>query len=74
MKITDQTKIKYTLQDKNGELIYLTFPLECVEGSTPNFYAQLRQAVSDLEEFDIDSSEIIDREIIEETKDESNSN
>lgn len=73
MKINDQIKIKYTLEDGNGEIIYMAFPIECIEGSTPNFYAQLKDAISELEDFDLESSRIIDREIIEENSDESNS-
>lgn len=65
-KLNELTKIRYTLRDKDGEEVMMTFPLECVEGSTPNFYSQLRSAVSDVEDFDLESSTIMDRQIITE--------
>lgn len=62
MELTKDTVIKYTLEDKNGEVVTGTFTLEQVEGS--DFYNAFKESLRDLEDFDVDSSEIIKREII----------
>lgn len=73
MDITKDTEIEYMLEDKNGEIISMSFPIEYVEGSVPNFYQQLREALSRIEDFDLESSEIIGRHIVmKEDQDESN--
>lgn len=73
MDITKDTEIEYMLEDKNGEIISMSFPIEYVEGSVPNFYQQLREALSRVEDFDLESSEIIGRRIVmKEDQDESN--
>lgn len=73
MDITKDTEIEYMLEDKNGEIISMSFPIEYVEGSVPNFYQQLREALSRIEDFDLESSEIIGRRIVmKEDQDESN--
>ena len=65
MKIDKDTLIKYTLRDKNGSEISCTFTLEQVEGSSPSFYEQFKDSLSDIGEwFDLDSSEIVSREIV----------
>lgn len=73
MDITKDTKIEYTLEDKNGEIISMSFPIEYIEGSVPNFYQQLREALRGVKDFDLESSEIIGRRIVmKEDHDESN--
>lgn len=65
MKLTENTLIKYTLRDKNGEEIMATFTMQQIEGSSPSFYEQFKETLRDLEDdFDLDSSEIVDREIV----------
>lgn len=64
MKLDENTLIRYTVEDKNGEIVQTTFTLQQVEGSVPNFYQAFKDALRDLEDFDVDNSEIISREIV----------
>lgn len=65
MELSKDTKIKYYLEDKNGEIIMSTFTLEQIEGSVNGFYKDFKESLEDIEDFDLDSSEIIKREIVE---------
>ena len=64
MKLDENTLIKYTVEDKNGEIVQTTFTLQQIEGSIPNFYQAFKDALRDLEDFDVDNSEIVSREIV----------
>lgn len=64
MNLDKDTLIKYTVEDKNGERIQATFTIEQVEGSQPNFYEAFKNTLRDLEDFDLESSEIISREVL----------
>ena len=62
MNLTEDSLIEYHVVDKNGEEVYLTFSLQAIEGSVPNFYDQLKEALRTLgKEFDIESSKIVGR-------------
>ena len=70
MFVEPDTVILYAIRDKNGEIIHIPFTFEQVEGSVPNFYQQLKRAIieAELEDFDVDSSEIIKREVLNRNK------
>jgi hypothetical protein len=70
MKLDENTLIRYTVEDKNGEIVQTTFTLQQVEGSVPNFYQAFKDALRDLEDFDVDNSEIISREIVSDSDEE----
>lgn len=70
MKLDENTLIKYTVEDKNGEVIQTTFTLQQIEGSIPNFYQAFKDALRDLEDFDVDNSEIVSREIVSDSDEE----
>lgn len=70
MKLDENTLIRYTVEDKNGEIIQTTFTLQQVEGSVPNFYQAFKDTLRDLEDFDVDNSEIISREIVSDSDEE----
>lgn len=62
MELLDNTEIKYTIEDELGETYFITLKFQQIEGSMPNFYDQIRQALN-LEEND--AIKIIKREILE---------
>lgn len=64
MKLQKDTLIKYTVRDINGEEVKCTFTLEQIEGSAYNFYQHFKDSLKDLEDFDVEHSEIVDREIV----------
>lgn len=64
MKLDENTLIRYTVEDKNGEVVQTTFTLQQIEGSVPNFYQAFKDALRDLEDFDVENSEIVSREIV----------
>lgn len=66
--INTNTKILYVLEDKNNERINLTFTIEQIEGSVPNFYDHLKLALKDVENFDSDSCKIVERCVLFEEK------
>ena len=66
MKLHKGSVIRYILRDKDDEEVMLTFTLEQIEGSVPNFYQALKDCLVDLEDFDLDSSEIVSREVLNE--------
>lgn len=70
MKLNENTMIRYTVEDKNGERVQATFSLQQIEGSVPNFYQAFKDSLADLEDFDLDSSEIISREIVGDSDEE----
>lgn len=70
MKLDENTLIRYTVEDKNGEIVQTAFTLQQVEGSVPNFYQAFKDALRDLEDFDVDNSEIISREIVSDSDEE----
>lgn len=70
MRLDENTLIRYTVEDKNGEIVQTTFTLQQVEGSVPNFYQAFKDALRDLEDFDVDNSEIISREIVSDSDEE----
>ena len=59
MKIKNETKIKYTFVNKQNEKSYMTFNIEQIEGSVPNFYEQIQDILGK-------DVKIIEREILEE--------
>ena len=59
MKIINETKIKYTFVNKQNEKSYMTFNIEQIEGSVPNFYEQIQDILGK-------DVKIIEREILEE--------
>lgn len=65
MEITEKTKIKYTIQNKDGDNFYIILSMEQIEGSVPHFYKQIRKAF----EFDSDEEiKIVKREIVKENR------
>ncbi len=62
MEVNEKTKIKYTVENEHKEQIEIIFTLEQIEGSTPNFYKQLKNNLVD------ENCKIIKREIIKEEK------
>lgn len=64
MKLDENTLIRYTVEDKNGEVVQTTFTLQQIEGSVPNFYQTFKDILRDLEDFDVENSEIVLREIV----------
>ena len=70
MKLDENTLIRYTVEDKNGEIVQTTFTLQQIEGSVPNLYQAFKDVLSDLEDFDIESSEITSREIVSDSNEE----
>lgn len=67
MELNKDTKIKYYVKDKNDEIVMCIFTLEQIEGSVNGFYKDFKKSLEDLENFDLDSSEIIKREIVDDT-------
>ena len=62
MNLTEDSLIEYHIVDRNDEEVYLTFSLQAIEGSVPNFYEQLKEALRTLgKDFDIESSKIVGR-------------
>lgn len=59
MEVDEKTKIKYTIENEHKEQIEIIFALEQIEGSTPNFYEQLKNNLEDK------NCKIIKREIVE---------
>lgn len=45
MEITEKTKIQYTIEVEDEGVFFIMLKLEEIEGSTPNFYQQLREAL-----------------------------
>lgn len=70
MKLDENNLIRYTVEDKNGEVVQTTFTLQQIEGSVPNFYQVLKDALRDLEDFDVENSEIVLREIVSSSDEE----
>lgn len=70
MKLDENNLIRYTVEDKNGEVVQTTFTLQQIEGSVPNFYQALKDALRDLEDFDVENSEIVLREIVSSSDEE----
>ena len=62
MEVNEKTKIKYIVENEHKEQIEIIFTLEQIEGSTPNFYKQLKNNLED------ENCKIIKREIIKEEK------
>ena len=62
MELTSETEIKYTISNKLGELYFITLKMKQIEGITPCFYEQIKDALG------LNKDEIINivkREIIE---------
>lgn len=71
MSLDENTLIEYTVEDKNGERVIATFTLQQVEGSVPNFYEAFKKSLEDLEDFDLENSEIVSRRIVSDSNEES---
>lgn len=64
MEITEKTKIQYTIEVEDEGVFFIMLKLEEIEGSTPNFYQQLREALEVKEDkiMTIKKREIVDWE------------
>lgn len=64
MEITEKTKIQYTIEVEDEGVFFIMLKLEEIEGSTPNFYQQLRGALGVKEDktMTIKKREIVDWE------------
>lgn len=65
MELNKDTKIKYYVKDKNDDVVTCIFTLEQIEGSIGGFYKDFKEFLRDIDDFDIDNSEIIKREIVD---------
>lgn len=59
LELTENTKIKYTLENEHNEQMEVLFTLEQIEGAKDGFYKQLKS------NFDDEDWKIIKREIEE---------
>ncbi len=64
MKLSGEDVIEYTFRDVNDNELKVAFNLVSIEGSTPNFYQHIREAFKNVDCFDIEHCQIVERKLI----------